>query len=59
MINPMLDYAKENGITLTGEFYGREETLTGKEIGLWRTEKTKYKNICYNIKMKSMSILKN
>ncbi len=36
MINPMLDYAKENGITLTGEFYGREETLTGKEIGLWR-----------------------
>ena len=30
------DYAKENGITLTGEFYGMEETLTGKEIGLWR-----------------------
>ena len=36
MINPMLDYVKENGITLTGEFYGREETLTGKKIGLWR-----------------------
>ena len=26
MLGPMMEYAKENGLTLTGKFYGREET---------------------------------
>ncbi|MGN1334822.1 MAG: MerR family transcriptional regulator [Anaerovoracaceae bacterium] len=39
MINPMLDYAKEHDIALTGEFYGREETnyyCEGKRMGLYK-----------------------
>lgn len=39
MIQPMIDYAKEQGIRLKGEFYGREDTnyfVDGKRSGLYK-----------------------
>ncbi len=39
MINPLIDYAKNNGYELTGEIYGRENTnyfVNGKRLGLYR-----------------------
>ncbi len=39
MTAPMLAYAKEHGLKLTGEFYGREETnfyRDGKRMGLYK-----------------------
>ena len=38
MIKPIIDYANENGYTLEGEFYGRENSnyyLNGKRTGLY------------------------
>lgn len=39
MINPLIEYARENGYELTGEIYGRENTnyyVQGKRLGLYR-----------------------
>ena len=39
MFAPMIAYAEEQGIALTGEFYGREETnfyQNGKRLGLYK-----------------------
>lgn len=39
MINPLIQYARENGYQLTGEIYGRENTnyfIDGKRLGLYR-----------------------
>ncbi len=39
MLGPMMEYAKEKGLTLTGKFYGREETNfypDGKRRGLYK-----------------------